>query len=216
MLLRILSLFVFFIVTVSAAEARQRHRREAMVPTKAVIKVLHEMEAMRKELTDIKKLLRPQVVVDLAVPLPSRNPLLVKPPMSIPDPDKTIKGYAVIIAKSAKLKDLTPKLADKVAEILTSCPGSRLTSGYRRGARVRGSGRLSLHSQYPSKAADLAGNPGCIRKKLTGWPGGLSTDYTAVRHYHVSYAPRGREWGMRFAHYRPRYARHHKRYAAVQ
>lgn len=112
------------------------------------------------------------------------------------------------VYRGPAVRDLVPPLAAKVREIVGAC-GSKLVSGYRPGARVRGSGRLSLHASYPARAADLAGNPACIRRHLAGWPGGLSTDYSRVRHYHVSYEPRGREWGRRFAHsgYRIRYAR---------
>lgn len=195
----------------TSADARSRAKSE---PSE---KLLKEMVALRKELHDIKSLLRGRQIAsaDRTMPMPRRNPLTVVTPMNIPDASKTLKGYERQIARSAKLKDLTPKLADKVAAILVNCPGSRLVSGYRRNAKVAGSGRPSLHSAYPSKAADLAGNPTCIRKMLAAWPGGLSTDYAAVRHYHVSYAPGGREWGSRFAHYRPRHHLKHN-YASVQ
>jgi hypothetical protein len=104
------------------------------------------------------------------------------------------------------LSDLTPTLAKKVSEIMSAC-GARLISGYRPGARVAGSGHPSLHSVYPSRAADLAGNPHCIYTHLEQWAGGYSTDYGHVRHVHISYSPpgtgylAGREWHARFVHY---------------
>lgn len=123
---------------------------------------------------------------------------------------RTIRNYARHISRSnANITDLVPPLASKVAEINRIC-GSRLVSGYRPGSRVRGSGRLSLHSAYPSRAADLAGNPDCIRRLAQGWPGGMSTDYGNVKHYHISYEPGGREWGARFAHYGKRRAKRYR------
>jgi hypothetical protein len=120
--------------------------------------------------------------------------------------------------------DLIGVLQSKVVEIESAC-GAHLVSGYRPGARVAGSGRPSLHSVYPARAADLSGNPGCIYAHLHGWQGGFSIDYGRVRHVHVSYSPPGdgylggREWHSRFAHYgggrhRHGYAsRHHHRLA---
>lgn len=216
--LRLLAAMLFIMSATAHAEARQHKPARDSITVSLLRKQAVELAALRKELDDIRKLLRPQVASadpQAIVPEAPRNPVAVAP-MPIPDVNKTFKGYEARIAKNAKLKDLTPKLAAKVAEILASCQGARLTSGYRKGARVAGSGRPSLHSHYPSKAADLAGNPTCIRAHLAKWPGGLSTDYAAVRHYHVSYAPNGREWGARFAHYGSRRHARKTRYAAAR
>lgn len=102
-------------------------------------------------------------------------------------------------------------LISKVQEIKESC-GSTVISAFRPGSRVRGSGRLSLHALH--KAVDMKDNPSCIYAHLKGWPGGYSTDYGSVQHVHISYAPGGHEWGLRFAHYsghrnRARYAYRH-------
>jgi hypothetical protein len=116
---------------------------------------------------------------------------------------------------STSLSALTPTLAAKVAEINKTC-GSKTISGYRPGAVVAGSGHPSLHSAYPSKAADLQGNPSCIYGQLRGWKGGYSTDYNRVRHVHMSYSPPGsgylggREWHARFRHWSPAYGHHRK------
>lgn len=142
---------------------------------------------------------------------------------------RTIKGYVkqqAHIAKSgASISNLVPELAAKVSELQRDC-GARLISGYRPGARVP-SGRLSLHSTRPARAADIAGNPSCVRKKMEGWRGGMSTDYATAPvtpHYHISWSPpnsgtklAGREWGYRFTHRsKPRrtryaYSRHYWR-----
>lgn len=225
------------IISVAAsteADARKRHKVKRHGADNArVVQMLKQLTrenaAIRRELGVLTARLRPDNAAPVEQPAQPTNPVLVVPPVSEIGP--TLKGYGEHIAKSAKLKDLTPKLANKVAEILTECPGARLTSGHRPGARVRGSRRPSLHSVYPSQAADLAGNPSCIRARLEGWIGGASTDYAAVRHYHISYShPGGREFGARFTHYghgkrryarkhyrhHPRHARHHHRYAQVR
>lgn len=227
----IASMALALILTASiatSAEARSRKKAKPQPDARVIAllqRVIADNEKLSREIAELNRRLRPDNVVvasaDLDAPLPPRNPLAAVSPMPIPDvTHKTLQGYEAHVVRNAKLKDLTPKLAVKVAEILNSCPGTRMSSGYRRGARVAGSGRASLHSHYPSKAADLAGNPGCILKHLAGWPGGRSTDYGAVRHYHISYAPGSREWGARFAHRGgsryARYARHHRRYASVR
>lgn len=97
----------------------------------------------------------------------------------------------------------------KVAEIINDC-GSHIASGFRPGARVRGSGALSNHALH--RAYDLKGNPACIYSKLHGWPGGYSTDYHSApggSHVHISYNP-SKEWGLRFVHNGGRYARRHR------
>lgn len=108
--------------------------------------------------------------------------------------------FGVKIPANKSLDGYPAPLAEKTREIVRVC-GSRIVSTYRPGARVRGSGRVSLHAS--KRAVDVAGNPTCIRRLLDGWPGGMSSDYYRVGHYHFSYAPGGREWGARFAHWRP-------------
>jgi hypothetical protein len=139
------------------------------------------------------------------------------------------RGHLRVTARHAHrgpaVGDLVSTLRSKVSEIISAC-GSRLISGYRPGARVAGSGHASLHSVYPARAADLAGNPSCIYSQLRGWSGGYSIDYGRVRHVHISYSPpgsgylAGREWHARFAHYvgvgyhrYGRFVRRHRRYA---
>lgn len=113
-----------------------------------------------------------------------------------------------IDVQAASLKGVIPPLAAKAQEIVQAC-GSRVISSVRN-TRVRWSGRISLHAS--GRAIDMAGNPACIYAHLRHWPGGVSTDYRRVHHVHVSYWPGGREWGARFAHWRP-VKRHIRRYA---
>lgn len=123
-------------------------------------------------------------------------------------------GHRFSARGSISLVGVVAPLQVKTADILASCPGARVISAVAH-RYVRGSGRLSLHAT--GRAVDISGpSPGCIYGRLKDWPGGVSTDYGAVRHVHVSYFPSGREWGARFAHYRGgriRYARHGRRFA---
>ena len=94
------------------------------------------------------------------------------------------------------LSGIVPPLAAKAREIVAAC-GARVVSAIRH-STVKGTRLISLHAS--GRAVDISGNPRCIYRALAGWPGGYSTDYARVRHVHVSYAPRSREWGARFAH----------------
>jgi hypothetical protein len=89
------------------------------------------------------------------------------------------------------LSGITPVLAAKVREIVADCGSLVISTISPRGNR----------SNHPiGRAVDLRGSPGCIYAHLKGWPGGYSTDYSAVGHVHISYNPGGQEWGLRFAH----------------
>jgi hypothetical protein len=89
------------------------------------------------------------------------------------------------------LSGVTPVLAAKAREIVADCGSVVISTISARGNR----------SNHPAgRAVDLRGNPRCIYAHLKGWPGGYSTDYSAVAHVHVSYNPGGQEWGLRFAH----------------
>lgn len=116
--------------------------------------------------------------------------------------------------RSLSLDAVVAPLAEKARAIIADC-GSRVISAHRPGARVRDSGRLSLHASYPARAVDLKGNPSCIYRHLQGWPGGYSVD-SRIGHIHISYEPGGREWGARFQHHGTRYAARHRRYAAAR
>jgi hypothetical protein len=100
--------------------------------------------------------------------------------------------------RSVSLAGVTPVLVAKTREIMSSC-GSIVVSAV---------ARRPNRSNHPiGRAVDLVGNPTCIYAHLKGWPGGYSTDYSAVRHVHISYNPGGQEWGVRFAHNSPRQGR---------
>lgn len=116
---------------------------------------------------------------------------------------RTIKGYALHQAAPGRLSldGFPAPLVAKVRELESAC-GARLVSAFRPGARVRGNGARSLHAS--KRAVDMSGPPKCIYARMKGWPGGYSTDYSAVAHIHISYAKGSGEWGARFAHWRPR------------
>jgi hypothetical protein len=92
-------------------------------------------------------------------------------------------------------------LVAKVEELRQYC-GASVISAHRPHARVLGSGKPSLHAT--GRAVDLVGNYPCMKARLADWPGGASTDYYRIGHLHISYAPGSREFGQRFAHWRPR------------
>ncbi len=93
--------------------------------------------------------------------------------------------------RSVSLTGVTPVLAAKARQIVASCGSSIVSAISRRGIR----------SNHPTgRAVDIKGNPGCVYAQLKGWPGGYSTDYSAIGHVHISYNPGGQEWGLRFAH----------------
>jgi hypothetical protein len=115
---------------------------------------------------------------------------------------------------SVSTAGLPRPLVAAIHRVQTACPGFRVISAFRPGARIRGSGRLSLHAR--NRAADIAGgNYRCAYRVLAGFPGGISTDAWRVKHIHLSWNPGGQEWGLRFAHGggHRRYARTHRRYA---
>ena len=93
--------------------------------------------------------------------------------------------------QSVSLEGVTPVLAAKAREIEANC-GSVIISAV---------SKRPIRSNHPSgRAVDVEGNPECVYAHLKDWPGGYSTDYSAVRHVHISYNPGGQEWGLRFAH----------------
>lgn len=114
---------------------------------------------------------------------------------------------------SVSTAGLPRPLVAAIHRVQAACPGFRVISAYRPGARIRGSGRLSLHAR--NKAADIAGgNYRCAYRVLAGFPGGMTTDAGRAKHIHLSWDPGGREWGLRFAHGgHRRYARANRRYA---
>jgi hypothetical protein len=124
-------------------------------------------------------------------------------PAAIPGNPAVAGGWTTPAVQAAPLRaapaaprvgGLVAPLAHKAAEISAAC-GARVISAVRH-TRVAGTGRMSLHAS--GQAVDMRGNPGCIYRMLSGWPGGYSTDYGRAGHVHISWG--GREQGLRFAH----------------
>ena len=115
-----------------------------------------------------------------------------------------------------------------VRKVASACSGTKVISVCRPGARVRGTGRTSLHASCRAIDFQVA-SPSCawgvLNKKGDRFPGGMSNDYARVKHFHVSWAKGSGEWSARFAHgggkryakraYAKRhYAKHAKRWKA--
>lgn len=111
---------------------------------------------------------------------------------------------------SVGLAGIVGPLADKIRSIAASCPGTSVVSAMRH-SYVAGTRRISLHAS--GRAVDVSGRYGCIYGQLANWPGGYSIDAGRMRHIHISYDPRGREWGARFAHGGGGHRRHGSRFA---
>ena len=107
---------------------------------------------------------------------------------------RTHRGVRSREVGSGSLAGLVAPLRAKAQQMQSTC-GAKIIST-RRHTYVRGSGRLSLHAS--GRAFDVRGNPNCLRSLLVNWQGGASTDYYAVKHYHISWG--GNEHGLRFAH----------------
>lgn len=131
------------------------------------------------------------------IPNPAREDVFNRPPVF--DRPRTLASYLSEFRPLKSLAGFPVPLQKMVATLQSEC-GARITSAYRPGARVAGSGRPSLHSV--KKAVDLqARNSSCLYATLkrARYAGGYSTDYRAVNHLHMSWG--GREHGRRFAHY---------------
>lgn len=135
-------------------------------------------------------------------------------PPAIPktQPNRTIFEDASL--RGVPTNRLPVALKNVLQQVQSAC-NSKVISACRPGARVRGSGRPSLHASC--QAADVTmPNYGCAYQILARTPCGYSTDPGRVHHVHISCSPGTREYGHKFAHWSPhrhvRYARHHRHY----
>lgn len=120
-----------------------------------------------------------------------------------PEKAGTIAAYQEKIYREAKGVSLRGVVAPlvKVARMLSTKCGSRVTSALRRGAMVCGHGRRCSTSNHAlGRAIDMQGNPSCMARLMRNFKGGKSNDYSAVNHFHYSWHPGGKEWGQTFAH----------------
>jgi hypothetical protein len=97
----------------------------------------------------------------------------------------------------APIGGLPGQVKSALRRVQDRCRGFAVVSTFRRGARVAGTRRRSLHADF--KAADFkVDNYACAYKALAGWRHGISTDAWNVNHIHISYSPSRREG--RFVH----------------
>lgn len=158
------------------------------------------MMLLGRFVTEVLSVFQP---IDVAsrIPNPAREDVFARPPVF--DRPRTLASYLSEFRPLKSLAGFPMPLQKMVATLQSEC-GARITSAYRPGARVAGSGRPSLHAS--KKAVDLqARNPSCLYATLkkVRYAGGYSTDYRAVNHLHMSWG--GREHGSRFAHYQRSY-----------
>lgn len=122
---------------------------------------------------------------------------------------------------SATLSCLPASIRAALDRANAAC-GIKVISTYRPGARIAGTGHVSMHASC--RAADFtAGAPACVLRALSGWNGKLSTDYGRARHYHIDdgrYARFAHGGSRRYArngkHRRYARLRHHRREATAQ
>lgn len=208
----LLAAISFCLIFVSPADAKRHHTAKVnQSETSAIRKIEREMMELRRELRE-----RTQGGPSLLGVISAGFPLMQMASLGPVD----VK-VAEPVAKSESLRGVsTAGLPDPLKAILAkvqdSCAGFRVISGFRPGARVRGSGRPSLHGFH--QAADfVVANYSCAftvfrREKFAG---GYSIDPGVVHHIHSSWG--GREHGRHFAHWQPhgnRYARRHGRHYA--
>lgn len=186
-----------------------------------LLMVRREIAKVQSKLDQPKSLFLASVAV--LPPDETIRKLIVPPPVAnVPTPapadTKGILGaYREHIGRlpGVSLAGVPSDLIGWLDKVRNDCTGFKAISACRPGARVRGSGRLSLHASCRAVDFQVA-SPSCawaVLNPKTGprFPGGLSNDYYRVAHFHVSWAKGSGEWGSRFAHYGGRsYARRYK------
>lgn len=105
--------------------------------------------------------------------------------------------FTSIQTHATKTACLPQPIRTAIEQADTAC-GIKVVSVVRKGATIAGTKRPSLHSVC--RAVDFTTkNVSCVYRVLASWPGKLSTDYHAVKHFHLD---DGRY--ARFAHYQPK------------
>lgn len=208
-MLRIVFLTMVTLILTVPNIAQAKHHTKS---TKTIV-IVKPDEKMQRELAELKTAFqdlkaRAEGPTFLgSIPYKALEPVKVA---SLGPTNVTVETPRDLTLRGVPTDSLPPPLKAMLHKIQDTCEGFKVISACRPGARVRGSGRISLHSSC--KAADIVvRNYPCAYTALRGFPGGVSTDPGAVHHIHVSYSPQGREWGSRFAHYgsrHTRYARH--------
>lgn len=140
-------------------------------------------------------------------PVPEAAPLVIFPDypgernaaQRMKKPAPTLFGFIDWLRSRVSTACLPDSIKRALSIVQRACGPVTVTSAHRPGARVAGSGRVSLHASC--RAADFQiADWRCVLTTLTRkvWPYGLSTDYLAVNHYHISDSRRE----GRFVHWR--------------
>lgn len=187
-------------VTLSTAAEAKRSRGDEIAKLRAQIaEMKRDLLAMQRKVNApplsfaVTSLLYPPEGIGRLSP-----PVAVVPPPTPAEQPRTLTTY-VNHLPGVDTSMLPVPLREWLDKVRVQCAGFRVISAYRPGARVAGSGRVSLHAL--KKAADfVVKDYSCAQKVLAKFPGGLSTDPHRVNHLHISYWPKSREWAARFAH----------------
>lgn len=121
--------------------------------------------------------------------------------------------FGVAIRTTAHRSGVPIEIAVFLNRVRAQCGAVRITSTFRRGARIGRSGRRSCHAI--GQAVDYqVQRPACALRLAAGLRLGHSIDYGRVNHFHVSTC--AQERGVRFAHYggrraKVRYAQYRRR-----
>jgi hypothetical protein len=207
------------VVFASPAEARR---------STDISKLKAELASIKRDLANVRDkvgTLPLSLFVASVVALPPDGTKAVVPVVKVPpargeDIPRTLSGYGKSLP-GVSLAGVPQPLVEWLHKVRDACPGFKAISACRPGARVRGSGRTSLHASCRAVDFQLS-EPACAQRVMAKFPGGMSNDYRRVNHFHVSWAKGSGEWGARFAHYggkryakrykaRYRYARYYRR-----
>lgn len=213
----------------TTAEAKRSRGDEIALMRARIVSMERDLQAMRRKFEAPPAAF---FLASLAAYPPEGVGRIVPPLISLPPPTAPEQPANVLTAYRDHLTSLPGVsmrgapvlLQDWMRKVAAACPGFKAISVCRPGARVAGSGRTSLHATC--RAVDFqVKSPSCawavLNKPGARFPGGLSNDYRRVNHFHVSWAPKGREWAARFAHgggrhyakrYKARYAYASRRY----
>ncbi len=209
------------IVFSTPADAKKSKGTEIAKVRAELWRMKRDLDAVRKQIIDYKPksmsiTVTPTFLSSIAAyPPEGIERLLVAPVREVPAPTetetpKTLTGYRDHVERiSGKSMSAAPQpLQMWMRKVASACSGFKVISVCRPGARVRGSGRTSLHASCRAVDFQVA-SPTCawgvLNRKGDRFPGGLSRDYKRVNHYHVSWAKSSGEWSARFNHGGGRY-----------
>lgn len=107
-------------------------------------------------------------------------------------------------ARAADLSCLPGSVRAALARADAAC-GVKVVSTFRRGAAIAGTGGSPSMHRWCRAADFTTPQPSCVLATLADWPHALSTDYRAVKHFHIDDGAH-----VRFVHGQHRRHRHHR------